>query len=179
MLSIEAVYTGLTGTLAGHALTAASFDQVPDAELEATMAVMTAHQRMVEAHVALGAAALAKRSAPELGQNGLAWRKGHASPEAWLQTISGSSKTAARRQVAVGRMMAEAEAARNLNEQAQEHPEDEVLARLAIDARPWHAALGDAVAAGRIGAETAAGIRHGLGEPAEGVTEQALAEALA
>lgn len=72
MLSIEAVYANLTGTLAGSQITAASFEQVSDGELESTLAAITGFQRMVEAHLALGAAVLARRSAPELGQSGLA-----------------------------------------------------------------------------------------------------------
>ncbi|TFD90715.1 HNH endonuclease signature motif containing protein, partial [Cryobacterium psychrotolerans] len=43
---------------------------------------------------------------------------------------------------------------------------------------PWHAPLGDAVTAGRIGLDTAGFLRKGLGEPAAGVTPEMLRDAL-
>ena len=183
MANIAAFFTDLTGTLAGSGVCTLSYANLSDDEAMLTHQTIAALAREVEKCAALSAADLTRRSDPALGQAGLAWRKGHVNPEAMLQHISGGSRVSARRLVTVGTMMAEAEtaaeAAAEAAKQAAEHPEDEGLAAVLAAAEvPWHAVLGDAVTAGRVGAETANSIRNGLGEVAEGVTPEILRDAL-
>ena len=179
MANIAAFFTDLTGTLAGSGVCTLSYANLSDDEAMFTHQTIAALAREVEKCAALSAADLTRRSDPALGQAGLAWRKGHVNPEAMLQHISGGSRVSARRLVTVGTMMAAADAAAELAKQAAEHPEDEGLAAvLAAAEAPWHAVLGDAVTAGRVGAETANSIRNGLGQPMIGVTPDMLREAL-
>ncbi|SDK11888.1 hypothetical protein SAMN05216282_1061, partial [Cryobacterium psychrotolerans] len=180
MSSIEAVFSSLTGSLAGERLDAAAFAALTDDDLEATHKSIAAHVGETTKYAALSAAEIARRSDWALGQAGLARRKGHLSPEAMVQSLSGGSRADSRRLVDVGTMMAEAEAAEQLArqaaeqaaDQAAEHPEWDLPAA-ALEA-PWHAPLGDAVTAGRIGLDTAGFLRKGLGEPAAGVTPEML-----
>jgi hypothetical protein len=176
MATIEAVFSSLTGSLAGEGLDAAAFAGLTDDDLESTHKTIAGLVGEVTKHAALSAAEIARRSDRALGQAGLSWRKGHVSPEAMVQSLSGGSKVDSRRLVTVGTMMAEAEAAGVLARQAEEHPEWGIPDS-ALEA-PWHGPLGDAVSAGRIGLDTANSLRRGLGEPATGVTPEMLQDAL-
>ncbi|TFB55189.1 HNH endonuclease signature motif containing protein [Cryobacterium tagatosivorans] len=180
MASIEAVFRSLTGSLAGERLDAAAFAALTDDDLEATHKSIAAHVGETTKYAALSAAEIARRSDWALGQAGLARRKGHQSPEAMVQSLSGGSRVDSRRLVDVGTMMAEAQTAEQLAkhaaDQAAEHPEWDLPA-VALEA-PWHAPLGDAVTAGRIGLDTAGYLRKGLGEPAADVTPDMLRDAL-
>ena len=81
------------------------------------------------------------------------------------------------------RKQAELEAARQAAQAAGE-PEPEPLAEPEPTPEPpaparWFAGIGDAVAAGVLSTPAATAIRRGLGEPAPGVTEDVLSQALA
>lgn len=178
MSEIETLFAELTLRLRSHELRASTFASLSDDELATSYQAATGLMREGEKYAALAAAEIDRRSHRELGQNGLAWRKGHVNTTAMLQHLTGDGKQATRRRLAVGVMVAEAEAAQELATQASERPDDPELNQLAAASRVWHSALGEAVCRGQLGTETAHSIRQGLGEPAEGVTEEMLTAAL-
>src|SRR5680860_547652 len=176
MASIEAVFSSLTGSLAGEKLDAAAFAALSDDDLEATHTSIAALLVESTKCAALSAAEIARRSDRALGSSGLAWRKGHVSPEAMVQSLSGG--------FGFGHHGADVDEAAGLAagaaEHAAEHPDDTPeweLPEVAFEP-PWHAPLGDAVSAGRISLDTANSLRKGLGEPADGVPAEALHDAL-
>jgi hypothetical protein len=173
MPQIADIFTTLTGSLAGQGVVAASYAALPDDEAMLTYQSITALQREVDKQAAFCAADLARRSDPALGQSGLALRQGHVNPEAMVQFLGGGSRAGSKRLVEVGTMMAQSEAARDLEKHNEAHPELAVPVSV-----PWHAPLGDAVTAGVLGLETGNSIRRGLGEPALGVSPGLLCQAL-
>src|SRR5512141_2528332 len=106
MASIEAVFSSLTGTLAGEGLDAAAFAGLTDDDLELTHKTIAALAGEVTKHAALSAAEIARRSDRALGPSGLSWRKGFVNPETMIQSLTGGSRVESRRLVAVGTMMA-------------------------------------------------------------------------
>src|SRR6188474_2439825 len=100
MASIEAVFSSLTGSLAGAGLDAAAFAGLTDDDLEATHKRIAGLAGEVTKHAALSAAEIARRSDRALGQSGLSWRKGYVSPEALIQSLTGGSRVDSRRLVA-------------------------------------------------------------------------------
>src|SRR5680860_139853 len=102
MASIEAVFSSLTGSLAGEKLDAAAFAALSDDDLEATHTSIAALVGESTKCAALSAAEIARRSDRALGSSGLAWRKGHVSPEAMVQSLSGGSRGESHRLVDVG-----------------------------------------------------------------------------
>jgi len=173
MQQIADIVTTLTGSLAGSGVCASAFAALTDDEAMLTHQSIAGLQREVEKYAALSAADLARRSDPALGQSGLAQRQGHLNPEAMVQFLGGGSRAGSKRLVEVGTMMAESEAAHELEKHNLEHPELAVPVEAA-----WHGPLGDAVAAGLLGLETGNSIRRGLGEPALGVPPELLRSAL-
>ncbi len=178
MSEIESLFDGLVAQVQAAGLRAASYTGLSDDELTAAHVAATELMRAAERGASLSAAEIDRRSNRTLGQDGLAWRKGHVNTEAMLQSLTGDGKQATRRRLKVGTMVAEAEAAHDLAVQSAQNPDDDGLARLAAAGQVWHSPLGIAVAGGVIGAETAHSIRQGLGEPAIGVSGEMLAEAL-
>ncbi|TFC27047.1 hypothetical protein E3O53_09385 [Cryobacterium sp. TMT2-18-3] len=92
----------------------ADLSALPDAEVLAGQKRIVAIRRLVETYAVWMAATIAERSRPEFGHSGLAARQGYLSPEALIQNSTGSSKGDAYKLVAVGTMMADAEAADRL-----------------------------------------------------------------
>lgn len=117
-------------------------------------------RRLIDAQSALVAAEISERSRRELGNAGLAQQRGMRTPEALVQHLTGLSGADARTLVRVGSLVAEHAAATPTQ-------------------RGWLAPVTSAVAAGRLTVEAADAIRAGLGEPAQGVPESALADAAA
>lgn len=126
-----------------------------DDELLALQRSLAEAMRSLEGASAVVAAEVAHRSRRELGHAGLAQKLGARTPEALVQTVTGSSSTTARRLVRVGTL---------------------VVSRSSSE--PWLRAASDAVAAGRLGPEAFDAIRAGLGSPSSGVDEDALADAV-
>ncbi|MBB5640707.1 HNH endonuclease signature motif containing protein [Cryobacterium roopkundense] len=179
---IEVVFVDLAGALARSDTSAKAFAELSDDGSESTHRAIARHLREVTAAYALSAANMANRSDWTLGREGLSRKKGYNSPEDYVQALGGGgggTKADTRRLIEAGTMATEAEAARDRQEQADvlalEHPE----APPVEVHRPWFAPLGDAVTDGTLSAEAATAIRRGLGEPAIGVTEEMLAEAVA
>ncbi|RZS55062.1 uncharacterized protein DUF222 [Microcella putealis] len=114
-----------------------------DALLELTR-VAADEVRLAELHVSLLAGEIARRSAPELGSNGLAQRTGHRTPDELVRVTTGTRQAAARTAVRVGAVAGSA------------------------------TAVGAAVLNGRVSVAVADAITTGLGRPGAGVDAGAL-----
>lgn len=141
----------------------ADFDALSDDQIVEAERVLSEHRRAVDVYSSWLAGQVAHRSRRELGYTGLAQRTGFTSPEALIQSISGSTRAEASKFVRVGTMLAEA---------ASPEP----------DAGPsWLVPVAAAVASGVLNADAAESIRRGLGLPDASVTPlqlQTAAEAL-
>ena len=89
----------------------ADYEALTDAAALAGQRDIATARRLLETRAAWMAATIARRSRPELGHSGLAAQQGFLSPEAMIQKVTGSSKNEAFKLVAVGTMLAQAEAA--------------------------------------------------------------------
>ncbi|WP_104100988.1 DUF222 domain-containing protein [Cryobacterium sp. M96] len=161
----------------------ADFSALPDAEVLAGQKRIASIRRLVDTYAAWMAATIAKRSRPELGHSGLAAQQGYLSPVALIQNSTGSSKGDAYKLVAVGTMMADAEAADRLVEAALSTPDAdaaEVAEVAEVEAKvPWQAPIARAVTAGTLSVDAAEAIRAGLGQIDAAVTAEKLRVALA
>ena len=162
-----------------------------DDRLRDVLVSASALKFQVDALIAAGAGAVAKRSERELGYTGLASREGFRSPEAMLQSITGSSRGEAARQVRLGEAMGEADAAVRFSRAADDDSADdssddgsgfEPGADAGADGEdgsgsgsgsgamrparvPWSEPITRAVAERVLSPEGAAAIIHGMGEP--------------
>jgi hypothetical protein len=123
---------------------------VADSELLDLIAASAANERIARAHSAVLAGELSRRSAPELGHDGLAQRSGHRTPQKLIQATTGVGAREAAVAVRVGGL-------------AQTHP--------------WLGSVAEAVAAGRVSTEAADSIRAGLGMLSDDVAASVLAAA--
>jgi hypothetical protein len=87
------------------------YDALSDGELLAGQRELARLAKLVETRQAWMAKALAHRSRPELGQQGLAKQQGFLSPDDLIQNLTGLPRRDARKLVDVGRMLADTEAA--------------------------------------------------------------------
>ncbi|TFD29011.1 DUF222 domain-containing protein [Cryobacterium cryoconiti] len=157
----------------------ADYEALPDAEVLAGQRQIAAARRLLDTRSAWMAATIARRSRPELGHSGLAAQQGFLSPEALIQTVTGSTKNDAFKLVAVGTMMADAEAAEKLVEAALESPDADPGLVAAFEAKvPWQAPIARAVTEGTLSVDAAESIRSGLGEIDAAVTADKLGTAL-
>ena len=150
---------------------ASTFQTMTEEELADTHRQMGCLRDEVDRAMAFSAAEVARRSRPVFGDLGMARRTGARNDAEMLQKLTGGSRRDARRMIAVGQMMAEAEVTAGV--------EDDGRAEAGSVAAPaWFSALGRAVAAGELTVDQAASVRGGLGEPDAAVDEQSLAAAL-
>ncbi|WP_158251995.1 DUF222 domain-containing protein [Cryobacterium sp. M25] len=157
----------------------ADFSALPDAEVLAGQKRIASIRRLVDTYAAWMAATIAERSRPELGHSGLAAQQGYLSPEALIQNSTGSSKGDAYKLVAVGTMLADAEAADRLVEAALSSPDRDAAEVAEFEAKvPWQAPIARAVTAGTLSVDAAESIRAGLGQIDASVTAEKLAVAL-
>ncbi|GGE93330.1 HNH endonuclease signature motif containing protein [Mycetocola zhadangensis] len=143
--------------------------------------------KLGEALVAIGAGQIAKLSDRELGYSGLAQRRGMRTPEQLVQSITGSTRGEAAKQVRVGTALGEAEAAERLRAAAEraeaersadggtpdDGEESEPLPVPPVEV-PWHSPVSLAVAQGTLSTTAAGVITRGLGEPSETVPSDLL-----
>src|SRR5680860_34301 len=179
--AIDGVFVELTGSLARSGISAASFAELSDDQSENTHRAIARLSREVATYLALSAANVATRSDWTLGREGLARKKGYPSPEDYVQTLGGGgggTKADTRRLIEAGTMATQAETARARQEQADRLARDFPEAPPLEVHVPWFAALGTAVTDGTLGTDAATAIRRGLGEPAIGVTEAMLTDAV-
>jgi len=140
---------------ATRALEAIRFEglaEVADGELLALIGVSALHERLARAHSATLAGELLRRSAPELGHDGLAQKLGHRTPQKLIQATTGATSRDAAQAVRVGGL---------------------------AGSHPWLGGLTEAVADGSLSTDAVDSIRAGLGSPNEAVTKESLAAAAA
>lgn len=130
--------------------------------------------RLGEALVALGAGQIAKLSDRELGYSGLAQRRGMRTPEALVQSITGSTRGEAMKQVRVGTAVGEAEAAERMRRDNDERAAIGLTTEVLPIEVPWHSPLSLAVSRGELSTTAASSITRGLGEPNENVPADTL-----
>jgi hypothetical protein len=174
------------------------YDALSDTELLAGQRELARLGRLVETRQAWMAKALAHRSRPELGQQGLAAQQGFLSPDELIQTMTGSTRKDAQKLVGVGRMLADTEAAdaaaaeeqaRRLLDQAGGPGEadgldgqdpgtpPDLLNGLEPATLPWFTQMSRATATGALSVAAAHAIRTGLGDIDAAVTAEKLAGA--
>ncbi|MEZ5189995.1 MAG: DUF222 domain-containing protein [Schumannella sp.] len=127
--------------------------RMSDDELLAAQSALAQIGRRVGAAAATVAGEIAHRSRPDLGEQGLARRRGARTPEILVQQISGGSADDARSLVRVGRLIDTTDA------DTAPDPSRESAA----DEAPWLKPVAEAVAAGRLSIAQADAIRGGLG----------------
>jgi len=179
------------------------YDALSDAELLAGQRELARLGRLVETRQAWMAKALAHRSRPELGQQGLAAQQGFLSPDELIQTMTGVTRKDAQKLVGVGRMLAVTEAAdaAAAEEQArrlldgtdgtdgtdgvdgvddQDRPgtPPDLLDGLEPAVLPWFTPISRATATGALSVAAAHAIRTGLGDIDTVVTAEKLAGAV-
>ena len=149
-------------------------------KLMEAMAAAAALVRWAERVGIVGAGIVAARSRREAGQDGLAQGRGHRSPAALIQQITGTSHADAQRQVRLGQSILDSDAARSdaaadagigadasadcLGADGTGSPRD-----LDGDAPrvPWHAPLSVALLQGRLSPAQQDAIQRGLGHPTD------------
>jgi hypothetical protein len=140
-------------TAATRALEAIRFDdlvELADGALLELVRQSAQHERLARAHSATLAGELLRRSAPELGHDGLAQKLGHRTPQKLIQATTGSTPRDAALAVRIGGL-------------AESHP--------------WLGSLTSSIADGSLSTDAADSIRAGLGLPGDGVSGEALAHA--
>ena len=159
--------------LLGRGVSSGTFIPLDDAALVAAVEELTALRHEVERCQAIAVAEVARRSSVPFGGRGLAQRAGHVGTAQLVQSITHSSKREAATLVSVGQMMAETDAAAEL--EAQRGADPIAGAPPPGSPAPWFAALGAAVALGHVTVEVASAIRSGIGEPGGDADEARLA----
>jgi hypothetical protein len=123
---------------------------VGDSELLLLIAASAHNERAARAHSAVLAGELVRRSAPELGHDGMAQKSGHRTPQKLIQATTGVTSREAAVAVRIGGL-------------AETHP--------------WLGSVARAVADQRVSTDAADSIRGGLGAPSDEVSGSVLAEA--
>lgn len=137
--------------VATHALEAivlGDLSRVADGDLLELIGQSARHERLARAHSATLAGELLRRSAPELGHDGLAQKLGHRTPQKLLQATTGSTSRDAAQAVRIGGL---------------------------TGSHPWLGGLTAGIAGGTVSTDAADAIRAGLGSPGEGVPIELLA----
>ncbi|NYD53624.1 HNH endonuclease signature motif containing protein [Microbacterium pseudoresistens] len=132
-----------------------------DAEVVAVLSEAAEVSRHVEQIRLAAAGVIAARSTRDAGHNGLAQSRGHRSPTALVQELTGTTKAEAARQVRVGVELLDAAPE---PDSTAEGGESSLPAELIQT--PWHEPLRQALRAGEISSTAYDAIRRGLGEPA-------------
>ncbi|WP_308465807.1 DUF222 domain-containing protein [Rathayibacter soli] len=150
-----------------------------DADLRRFLTDSAALRSGTDALIAAAAGVVAKRSDRQLGYQGLAARSGHRSAAELVQSITGSTKGEAWRQVRLGTAMGEVDDASRLAEPNtadpnsgdantdDANPDDPVagVVETVPVVLPWSEPITRAVAEGRLTSEGACAILKGLGTP--------------
>ena len=144
--------------------------ELSEGELMAVSAILAKSRHRMDSFAANYAGEIARRSARELGLQGLAQKTGFRTPEGLLQHLTGSTSREASKLVRTGLIMHEAELLTTSEKTGEVPPEL---------TRPWLSVVGRAVASGTLSIEAADAIRAGLGVPTEDISADALAGAAA
>lgn len=154
--SSPAVAARLTDAAARAALAfgATRVEAMSDDALLRLLTDATEARNALEVMLASASAEVSRRSARELGYQGLAQRKGHRNGTSLVQNITGQSTGDVRRSVQVGEDLL-----------PTSEPIGGAVAAPARVEAAWLALLRDALATGRLGQAQFQAIRTGLGEP--------------
>jgi len=142
----------------------ADIQKLSNDELRDALGRTNDHQLRLDRYKSTIAAEIAERSRHDLGYAGLAQSKGFRTPEAFIQSVTGSTRTEATTLVRVGSMMREIAAAEEL---AESDPQASELFPCEIS---WQSPLAHAVNAGAISVDAAEAIRRGIGTPDAAIT---------
>jgi hypothetical protein len=112
--------------------------------------------RLAGSRASIAAGEIARRSAPELGHDGLAQRSGHRTAIELVRAMTGATAREAATAVEAGLLV-------------QQTVPDAATGEL-FDDRPWLLPVGHAIATGSLSPSAADAIRTGLGSPSNGVT---------
>jgi hypothetical protein len=148
----DAVARVRTGLVSGSGWQGIDVDSLPRAELLATHRDLARMRRELDAMLAYSSAAIARRSTPEDGQEGLAKREGYRTPEELIASISGGSTGDAHRLIEVGDMLASDERDARTGDGLRDGSEDGVEAVL-VALSPRFAVVSDRVRAGKLSVE--------------------------
>jgi Domain of unknown function (DUF222) len=121
--------------------------------------------RLTQTHAALLAGEIARRSAPELGSEGLAQRAGHHTAEQFVKVTTGSSGRAAITAVRAGVL---------LGEMADEGSFDVATGEVSTPTQPWLREVTEALVSGQISVDAADAIAFNLGAPNSAVSPEQL-----
>jgi hypothetical protein len=121
--------------------------------------------RLSQTHSALIAGEIARRSAPELGSQGLAQRAGHRTAEHFVKVTTGSTGRTATTAVRTGVLLAE---------MADEGTVDSATGEVSTPTQPWLRAVAAALRTGELSTEAADAISYGIGAPNSAVTAEQL-----
>ncbi len=130
------------------------YGDLVDSELLALSREASRVRQLADAHIAVIAGEIARRSARELGSSGLAQRLGLRTADELVRVTNGSTSREAMAAVRVGRVIVTPE-------------------------QPWLAPVSRAVVDGSLPVASADAIRAGLGSPTAGVSEAVLTDAAA
>lgn len=133
------------------------------AVLERSAELRTSIDRL--AIIAAGVAA--RRSHRDRGYQGLAGKRGHRTPVAMIQSLTGGTAADARKAVQAGELLLPTPAVPHPTPAAisDSGPDAAATTPAGAAAEPWHAPLGKALVRGRITLDQHEAIRGGLGEP--------------
>ncbi|WP_439565366.1 DUF222 domain-containing protein [Microcella sp.] len=143
-----------------------------DALLELTR-VAADEVRLAQLHVSLLAGEIARRSAPELGSEGLAQRTGHRTPDELVRVTTGTRVADARTAVRVGTAMA-ATGASGAGPGVDAALDHDLPGAAESGSGAPGSALGVAVLEGRVSVAVADAVRLGLGAPSPALTAEML-----
>ena len=186
--------------VAGFGASAADIAVLDHVGLKAAVEAGAELARHTDRFNAWVAAAVAQQSRPELGYDGFAQREGFLSPEALIQSMTGTTRVEAAKLVRVGTMIAETDAAAELaamepsmasapelapdsgspDDAASDHAPDAAPAAVppsGFAAVSWQAPIARAVAAGTLSLDAADAIRKALGDIDDAVTGEQLTAA--
>jgi hypothetical protein len=153
----------------------AAVESLSDDDLVAVLERSAALRTSVERLSIIAAGVAARRSHRDRGYRGLAGTRGHRTPVAMIQSLTGGTAADARKAVQAGESLLPTP----VMPAAQPTPGTEQLADAAESTsddatpEPWHASLGTALLRGRITLDQHEAIRGGLGEPPTGDAESA------
>ena len=178
-LDADASETGSTAPV--HARSLVEVARIlPDSELESTLTDAARGRAEFDRVIAVLAGEAARRSARALGHSGLAQRKGHRSAVQLVQSLTGESKGEASRQVKVGELLGEADAAERLARARRDFGD---LGARSGDAEnhagpagagtlPWQHPITSAINAGTLSADSGHAILRILGSVSDSCTDE-------
>ena len=161
-------YRAALAALSAVSRAVADYQAADEATLLELNGLAARQRQLVDTQQALVAGEIAHRSAPALGNSGLAQRAGFRSVEEFLRATTQSSARDAGTSARVGRLLREA---------ATDGSPDPSTGEVLAASRPWLADVARGVAEARLSVAAAEAIGSGLGRPTDDIGPAALAAA--